>query len=596
MLPVFVQRLGFEAVSRGVVLLVLASVVACKRPDPREQGKKVFHMALSAKVSSLDPVQGNTVYSSLAQSAGYEPILRYKYLRRPLTLEPQLLTRMPDVDESETVYNFELKPGIRFQDDPCFKNGRGRELVAEDVLYSMKRMADPHFQPKGWWIYQARIQGFDAYKEAETAHGGPFNYDVPVPGLVRQGRYRFQIRLVKPYPQFLYVLAHGYTAVVPREAVEYYGAEFGRHMVSTGPFVLESWVPGTKLVYHRNPNFREAWYPSPRDATAEAYKLGLVRNEAAKIPFLDGIVMHVYEQSQPMWLKWRVKDLDFISAPAEYQASLFDASWALRPQFREEGIGTYPHKALDFIYKGFNMLDPVVGGFGPGKYLRQAIFSAMDTQEIADAFYNNAVIHYDGPIPPGLDGHDSSLVSPFRGPKLEAAKALLARAGYPAGKGLPPIRFHTSRSGNNREQAEMLRRQLRRIGVELETHFHSFPDLDDRLKKKKAQMFGLGWVSDYPDAENNLALFYGPNASPGSNNFNYRRADYDALYEKARTMKPSKARTTLYQQMRDMIIEDCPAVGGMARVTFYVWNKRVRSMRPDDMGQTWLRYVDVLPR
>ncbi len=144
-------------------------------------------------------MQGNTVYSSLVQSAGYEPILRYKYLRRPLTLEPQLLTRMPDVDESETVYNFELKPGIRFQDDPCFKNGRGRELLAEDVLYSMKRMADPHFQPKGWWIYQARIQGFDAYKEAETSHGGPFNYDAPVPGLVRQGRYRFQIRLVKPW-------------------------------------------------------------------------------------------------------------------------------------------------------------------------------------------------------------------------------------------------------------------------------------------------------------------------------------------------------------------------------------------------------------
>jgi ABC-type transport system substrate-binding protein len=294
-----------------------------------------------------------------------------------------------------------------------------------------------------------------------------------------------------------------------------------------------------------------------------------------------------------MVLKWRVKDLDFIQTPAEYIDVLFDANRKLRSSLVVAGIGSHPHAKLDFIFRGFNMDDPIVGGFERGKLVRQAISLAFDTEEMSDAFYNGTVVRYDGPIPPGLEGHPPGVISPFRGPNIERAKGLLVKAGYPEGKGLPPLQYHSNRGQNSSEQAEMAQRQLRKIGVELEVSLHSFPELDDLMKRKKAQMFSLSWGSDYPDAENNLALFYGPNKSPGANGFNYENPEYDALYEHARTMKPSPERTALYVKMRDIVIEDCPAIGSMARTRYYVWNPRVKNFKPDETWHSWLKYVDV---
>lgn len=530
-------------------------------------------MGLRGSVGTLDPVRASNQFVSQATGAVYETLVEYDYEARPLELVPLLLEKMPRVSEDLRTYRFQLAKGVRFHDDPCFEGGVGRELTAEDVIFSMKRMANPAFKPTGWWIYNDRIVGFDAYKKAQAKRptGTPFDYDAPVEGLKVLGKHSFEIVLREPYPQFLYVLAMAYTSIVPREAVMRYGPEVARHPVGTGPFRLKEWLPGTKLVFERNEHYRD---------------------EVA----LDGVVMHLFEQEQPMWLKFRVGDIDFVQTPAEYQPSVFDAKWELRPRFVEEGLGYFQYNVVDLVYKGFNMEHPITGGFGRGKLVRQAISLAIDNDEIGDAFYNDAIVIYDGPIPPGLAGHDAKRISPYRGLDLKKARALLAKAGYPGGKGLPPIQFHTNRTTGSIEMTEMLNRQLSKIGVELVGNFHSFPELDSKMKKKQCQMFGLAWIADYPDAENFLALFYGPNESPGSNTFNYKRAEYDALYEKSRLMPPSPERTEIYEEMRDLIIEDVPMVGGFSRKRFYLWNPRVSNVRPDETWYTWIRHVEVDPR
>lgn len=303
--------------------------------------------------------------------------------------------------------------------------------------------------------------------------------------------------------------------------------------------------------------------------------------------------MYVYEQDQPMWLKFRAKDLDYSQVPAEYFDSIYCPNGNLRSQLSADGIQNYNLELIDFIYRGFNMEDPIWGGFGNGKLLRQAVSLATDINEINDAFYNNTCVVYDGPIPPGLDGYKKGILSPYRGPQIDKAKALLVKAGYPNGKGLPPLVFETSRGGNSQEQGDMLARQLKAIGVELLPNYNSFPELDRKLKRKKAQFFSLAWGTDYPDAENNLALFYGPNEAPGSNNFNYKNPAYDALYEKIRTMDPSAERTAIYEKMRDMVIEDVPAYGSMARIRYYVWNSRLKNMFPEETWYGWHKYLDV---
>lgn len=549
-----------------VLIGVAVAALACKRPDRGEAGKRIFHVGLRSSVGSLDPVRAASQANAQALSAVYETLFEYEYGTKPLRLVPLLAEAMPEASEDLRTYRFAIRRGVRFHDDPCFPGGAGRELVARDVVYSMARMADASLIPTGWWLYAGRIAGFDDFAKAE-----PFDVDRPIAGLRATGSHTLEIELVEPYPQLLYVLATMYTAVVPRECAERHGKDFARRPVGTGPFRFEAWSPN-RVSFARSPSY---WAPG--------------------VPKLDGIVMHLFEQDQPMWLLFRAQDLDLVQAPAEYQPSAFDAEWGLRPSFRADGVGAHRYDLTDLVYRGFDMEHPITGGFGSGKLVRQAITAAIDTAEIGEAFYNDAIAIFDGPIPPGLDGHDPTK-SKYRGPNLELARALLAEAGHPNGEGLQPIAYHTHRATGTIEQVEMLARQLARIGVRIEANFHSFPELDSKIKKKQCQMFGLAWNADYPDAENFLALFYGPNASPGANAFNYRNDEYDRLYAESRLMPPSAERTQIYRRMRAIIVEDAPITGTFSRKRAYLWNARVKPLVPDEIWYTWMKHVEVLPR
>ncbi len=555
---------------RALWLFALLAATACKRVDSAEVGKKILHFGVRSEVASLDPVHASDEASSIAQGLVYEPLLQYDYEERPLVLRPLLLAAMPEVSGDLRTYAFTLRDDVRFSDHEAFAGGVGRTVTSTDVVYSFKRMADAKNAPKGWWIFADRIVGFDDYKKAQNA-AAKFDYDAPVEGLEIHDARRFSIHLTNPYPQLLYILAMAYTAVVPREVVEHAGEGFPRLALGTGPFRLNRWAPGVELNFTRR----------------RSRHTGVV---------LDGVRLHIFPQEQPMWLKWRVRDLDVIIVPFDYQPALFDRDKALREAFVEDGVSMYPYDKLDFVFRGFNMEDPIVGGFDRGMLVRKALAAAYDVEEIGDAFYDGAITAYAGPIPPGLAGHDAELDEPYRGPNLALARALLAEAGYPGGRGLPPIELNFYRGGSSPEQAEMIRRQWAKIGVEVDVKLFSFPELSRRIRDKKAQVFSLAWGSDYPDAENNLAMFYGPNAAPGSNHFNYRRDAYDQLYERARVMPPSDERTELYTQMRDLVIEDAPFMGAFARQRYYAHNRRVSRFVPNETWWTWLKYVDVEPR
>ena len=118
-------------------------------------------------------------------------------------------------------------------------------------------------------------------------------------------------------------------------------------------------------------------------------------------------------------------------------------------------------------------------------------------------------------------------------------------------------------------------------------------DRSEKLRSKTAPAFGLAWGSDYPDAENNLQLFYGPFKSPLSNNFNYDRPQYNKLYEEIRVMQPSPERTAKYEKMRDMIIEDVPIIGSMARTRFYLIRDRLKNFKPVETFYNWPKYLTI---
>ena len=551
---------------------------------------------------SLDPVQGSSVYDNRAACQIYETLVQYKYLARPQEadpyqhLEPLLLEEMPTRSEDRLTYTFKLKKGVHFQDDPCFPGGKGRELIASDVFYSWKRIADLKTGSKSWWLLKEAIRGFDEYREVQNK-AKRFDYDAPVEGFEIINDHEFQVVLAAPVEKFLWVLAMFQTSVVPREAVEKYGTKFGRHPVGTGPFTLDEddWKPKQRMVLHKNPDYHECYYPTEHNP--EDVKAGFDKPAGTRLPIVDRVEITMFVETQPMWLQFRKKEVDYTTVPAENFPSAFvKRTRTLRGEFKKEGITAHALPLLDFIFSGFNMEDDLVGGYTPEKKaLRQAICSAIDLNEINNTFYNGINIVYDGPIPPRMEGHPEGGRAPasYRGPDLERARRLLAQAGYPEGKNLPPIDYYTNRSTINQEQTELMRRQLAQIGVKLNPHFEDFSVLMSTVDNRKATMFGFAWGSDYPDAENNLALFYSPYASPMSNHFNYSNPEYDALYETVREMEASPERAALYVKMRDMLLEDCPYVGSMARTRFYLVNPRLKNFKPSEDFYNWIKYLDV---
>jgi ABC-type transport system substrate-binding protein len=499
---------------------------------------------------------------------------------------------------------------VKFQDDPCFEGGKGRELVTDDVFYSWKRLADPANEYENYWLLAGSIKGLDEYKDAQAKlvkQGKPFDYSAPVEGLKKISDHEFQVILTKPVYRFLYVLTQFQTSVVPREAVEKYQSEFSQRPVGTGPFVVKpgDWRPGEKLIFTKNPTYREDLYPKdlPADAALAARdkELGFAADAGKRLPLLDRVEISFYVPDNAMWLDFKAGKLGFVQVPAEFFEEAFILrTRKLRDEWTQKGFVHHPVPLLDFIFRGFNMEDPVVGGYSEErKALRQAISLAIDLNEMNEKFYNGLNTVYDGPIPPGLDGHPKNGEAPtnYRGPDIQAAKELLAKAGYPGGKdksGKPLVlEYYTSQGGNNAEQVQAEQRMLDAIGVKLNVRLVNFSELIEGVNKKKAQMFGFAWGSDYPDGENNLALFYSKNKAPGSNHYNYDRPEYDKLYEQILIMKPSPERTKIYEQMRDMIIEDVPYIGSQARVRYYLVQPWLKNFKPTEDFNNWMKYLNV---
>ena len=601
------------ALSTALSLAPALSAAPTNEPGSTEKDLKVVQLPLRADApKTIDPCRGSTTYDNRACSMVYDTLLQYKYLKRPFELEPALLETMPTVSEDGLTYTFKLKQGIRFHDDECFPDGKGRQVVSSDVFYSWKRMADAVNDPKSWWLFRESIVGFDAFRdrqraaiaafreknpEATTEEANQlFDYEDQVEGFRILDDFNFQVVLTEPVYRFMWILSMFQTSVVPREAVDFYGSKFSVHPVGTGPYMLEEWHPlGMNFV--RNPTYREEFFPTEFEEGDEAY--GVEDYQGATVPIIDRVEFTFYKSDQPMWLRFEEGTLGYTQVPAENYPTAFNPrTKKLKSEYKRRGVVGHDVPLLDFIFRMFNMEDELVGGDSERAfYLRKAIVLAIDFDEFNTTFYNDKVIPYDGMIPPGLDGFpggDDHRVKPdFRGKNLDLAKECLAKAGYPNGEGLPMIDYYSSSNANGSEQADLLVRQLSKIGVKLNVRLMDFSTLIAAIDKKQASMFSFAWSSDYPDAENNLALFYGPNESPGNNHGNYHNEEFDRLYEQIRSMGPSPERTAIYVQMRDMVLEDYTFAGAMARKRSYLVQPWLRNMKPTEQFYNWIKYLDL---
>ena len=153
--------------------------------------------------------------------------------------------------------------GVFFKDDPCFPDGKGRELKAHDFVYALKRIANVKYMSQRWSDFDQKIIGLDDFREyTKGCRKGEVDYDRPVAGLYIEDDFTLVIKLHRPWPQLIYWLAYLPTAPMAKEAVDYYGSDIVKHPVGTGPYILKQWHRGIYLEAVRNPNYRDVFYPS----------------------------------------------------------------------------------------------------------------------------------------------------------------------------------------------------------------------------------------------------------------------------------------------------------------------------------------------
>jgi ABC-type transport system substrate-binding protein len=559
-----------------------------KSADPAN----TLRLSSVAKFKGLDPIQADDRYSANELSRSYETLLQYHYLKRPYVLVPLLTESMPEVSKDGKTYTFKLKKGVLFQDDACFKEtqGKGREMVADDVIYSWKRMADPKNTAPNWWTLEGKIAGLDDWHNAAVKSGAA-DYAKPIEGLKALDRYTLQVTLTQPSSLFNYMVAMPSAAVVPHEAVEFYGKEFINHAVGTGPYRLTEFNPNSKAIWDRNPTYRKELYPSegaPGDKEA-----GLLEDAGKPIPLNDRVVTTVYEEQQPQWLTFLSGKLDISGIPKDNYAQAIDKSGKeLTPDMKARNLRLSIVPGADLTHLSFNMADPLIG---KNKYLRQALSLAYDSTQLIELFYNGRAVAAQGPIPPVLAGYDPSFKNPYRQYNLEKAKELLAKAGYPGGKGLPPLDYVNLSDSTSRQFAEYTQKAFGQIGVQLKVSSYSWPEFQAKIKAKQGQMWEFAWYGDYPEAENFLQLFYGKNVSPGSNDANYVNPAFDKLYEKSLTLTNEKERLALYKQMVDLVVEDTPWIFGVHRIFYYLNQPWVKNFKYNDFEHSQAKYVRVDP-
>lgn len=563
-------------------------------------GKKIYRHSIDGKPTSLDPIKASSIYSNFLVVNIFDTLYSYKYLARPYELKPNLAESLPQVSEDGLTYTIKIKPGVKFHDHPAFLNGQGRELQADDFIYSIMRSFDPKNAATGAWLWQDKIAGLREWK----SQGADYNQSVS--GLQALDDYTIQISLLKPYPQLTYSLAMGFSAITPREVVDNLGAEFGSQPIGSGPFILDRFNSETAYLV-RNESFRQ----EPLDIYAEGFKpsehenYGIQSLHGRSPPFIDQLEVNFINESSSRWQSFtKGNEIQYTTVPKDKQNTvlLSQDPIQLHPQITESYHHSYGMEA-GFVYHGFDMTHPEFGNNGDpehdarSKALRCAIRKSHNWQQKNRAFYFGLGTVFPGIIPPSVPEFDKNMDTSSIQTDIEGAKQLLADYQWTT-ETLPVFEYHVTGSVLQKQFFEQMRGFLNTIGYpnnRIEYHpYPSFGNFNKAIKNRQTPFFFLGWTLDYPDAENTLQLFYGPNESPGSNNFNYNNPAFDALFEQSSVLQPSAKRTAMYQQMNRMVIDDCVVISGLARNKIHLWHKNVISF-PDReiVGGFHLRYVDV---
>lgn len=574
-----------------LTFLMFVNFFGCTPKKSVESNEKIVRISMGDDPKGADPAQVSDVVSAEFTGLIFEGLLQFSYLGPAGEVEAALAESLPILQDGDKTLVFRIKKDVRFQDDPAFLDGKGREINAHDFVYSFKRLADPSLLSPNWWMFDGMIVGLNEWREA-LKNAKPEDrqaiWDQAIAGLHANDTHSLSLRLTRPYPQIFQILAMTHASVVAREVVQRYGEEIVNHPIGTGPFKLKTWTRGSKIELVKNPNYRSNKYPEI--GTQEERSEGLLEASGKKFPFLDGVDIHIFKEEQPRWLSFLSGKLDITGIPKDNYVDTIDASGQIKSELYEKGFRLQKSLSLTTWWIEFNLKDAFLGKHPK---VRRALAHAFDRSRALELLFNNRGVLAGGPITPTLEGGDGLSQTAFVF-DLEKAKKLLAEAGFKDGKGVPELSFDLRGPGTtNRQLAELLQENFSKLGIKMKIIGNSFPEALSKLKEARFQIMLGGWAADYPDPENFLQLFYSPNAAPGPNSSNFKNAEYDRLYEKIRTQRPSPDRVVSIRRMNQILQEEMPVVFFYHSTTYAVYREWLKNYKTHEFLYGSQKYWDL---
>lgn len=660
-----------QKIRKGIIVgYIIFFLTACgdgplNSPYPNIDTKKnILFSSFSEQPKTLDPVKSYSSNEYLFLNQIYEPSLTYHYLKRPYQLQPQTLVNMPRVisrkqnGQWKTDYIFELKKNIYYQPHPAFaktkagafrymplvplfleshninalsdfKHTSSRELIAQDYVFQIKRLADPKNGSPIASLMSEHIIGFKNFSEKLRKMR---QNKVPV-DLKKQAfegaqvidDYHYKITIKNKYPQFIYWLAMPFFSPIPWEAVDFYqqagmsdrNISLNWYPVGTGPFMLTENNPNRRMVMKKNPNYHTTLYPS--DGSKEDEKKGYLKYAGIKLPMYDKVIFSLEKESIPRWNKFLQGYYDFsgVANDSFDQAIRVtkQGKALLTPSMKQKGIRLQSSVEPSIFYMGFNMLDDIVGGDSESaQKLRQAISIAVNYEEYISIFLNGRGKLAQGPIPPGIQGYQGGKEGmnkyiydwDGKGVKrkpLSVAKKLLEEAGYPNGRsketGKPLILNYDTSGGSGPEEKayfSWLRKQFNQLNISLNIRATQYNRFQQKMRTGKAQIFSWGWNADYPDPENFLFLFLSTNGKVkfhGENAANYSNKNFDDLFIQMRQLENGEERDQLIFKMVKHLQSDAPWIWGFYPKQFSLKQTWLSHTKPSPIGAGSLRYLHI---
>jgi oligopeptide transport system substrate-binding protein len=524
----------------GVLMAVAAcggggatTTTAASGEKPVQGGTLSVH---SGEISFIDPAVAFESEGVQVDNAIFDSLTQFDY--NTLETKPDVATSW-DTNAEGTVYTFHLKKGTKFHN--------GREVVAADFKYAWERLSNPA-NKSNYAFLLSMVKGYDEM-QAET------NPATELSGVKALDNYTLEVTLSSPFAEFPIMVGMWNCAPVPKEEVEKDPKAFAAMPIGNGPFkMVEPWVAG------------------------QGVKVVRFEEYTGTKPNIEGINFREYSDVNTAFLDFQAGTIDWCQIPTgQYKAT------AAKYGRADDGFTANPGKQvqdgteLGIVELLMNNQDALFKNAD----LRRAVSLAINRQAICDTAWEGLRKPADNIIPSSVPGYEAN-AWPYSHYDLQAAKDMLAKAGYPGGQGLPTIKLSFNTGGDHETWMQLVQADLKAIGINTEFDSSDGPTYWGKVGKGEYQIGRSGWFSDYPTIDDYLTpLLY---STSGQNFDQYKNPAMDKAIDAARTIIDDSERMKAQQAVVKAIGEECPEAPIATYAHHHVTTARVHNLIYSAMG------------